>query len=138
MISAQLRKHRGVNIKDKRVAHQRLTARLSPTSISEQGKDINMATHQIWQQGDKVSYVGEKFKGALHTKEGYVVARVEGEANGYVVEFPEMKSGESDYILPGHVLGTYRASKNEVRQEKHDVKVEQRRAKTKRNSEEQE
>lgn len=99
-----------------------------------------MATHQIWQQGDKVSYVGEKFKGPLHSKEGYVVARVEGEDNGYVVEFPEMKSGETDYILSGDSLGTYRPSKNEARQDKHDVKVEQRRQKnTKRtNSEEQE
>lgn len=82
----------------------------------------------VHQQGDQVGYYGTKFKGALGGKEGFIVAKVEGEPNGYVVTFPELKQGDQDYILPVHALGPYRPSKNEPKRDnKHDVKVEQRR-----------
>jgi hypothetical protein len=89
----------------------------------------------IWQQGDRFGYHGTKFKGALGGKEGFIIAKVEGEDNVYSCHFPEMKSGDQDYILPAHVLGEYRPSKNEPkRDDKHEVKVEQRRPKGKRNA----
>jgi hypothetical protein len=83
----------------------------------------------VYQQGDQVGYHGAKFKGALGGKEGFIVSKIEGEPNGYVVTFPEMKQGDQDYIMPVNVLGVYRPSKNEP---KHDhnkpaIKVEQRR-----------
>lgn len=86
--------------------------------------------YRSFQQEDKVSYVGEKFKNALNGKEGYVVCRVQGEDNAYVVHFPEMKAEDQDYVLHAASLVNYRPSKVDNRQEKqHDVKVEQRRPK---------
>ena len=82
----------------------------------------------VYQQGDQVGYHGTKFKGALGGKEGFIVSKIEGEPNGYVVTFPEMKNGDQDYILPVNALGVYRPSKNEPRHDhKPAVKVEQRR-----------
>ena len=83
--------------------------------------------NKLFQQGDRVGYYGVKFKGTLQGKEGFIHARVEGEADVWCVEFPEMKQNDRDYVLPGAVLGEYRPSKNEVRHEKNEAKVEQRR-----------
>lgn len=90
-------------------------------------------SNRVFQQNDRVGYHGEKFKGTLNGKEGFIVARIEGERDGYVVKFHELKPDDQDYVLPASVLGDYRPSKNAPVQEKNEVKVEQRR-KPKRNA----
>lgn len=74
----------------------------------------------IFQPGDPVMYTGKKFRQELYTKEGkplkgWIHARVRGNPDAFVVEFPEAK--ESDYIMPRKVLGEWRQPKAT---EKHD------------------
>jgi hypothetical protein len=44
--------------------------------------------------GDLVKYVGGTFSKDLHSKTGIVVAHIEGEPNGIIVEF-----GDNTYVL---------------------------------------
>lgn len=70
----------------------------------------------IFQPGDPVMYTGTRFRQDLYTKEGkplkgWIHARVRGNPNAFVVEFPEAK--DSDYVMPVSKLAPWRQPKAE-------------------------
>lgn len=59
----------------------------------------------MFQQGDLVNYVGEKFASEIRSKLGEVVARVKNEPGAYVVDF-----GDDAYIVGERSLTRFKAS----------------------------
>lgn len=57
---------------------------------------------------DRVVYVGSKFAKELGGKIGEVVAKIDGEKDGFVVEF-----GGDAYVMPGKSLSKYKATSKE-------------------------
>lgn len=89
----------------------------------------------IYMEGDKVFYVGSKFKMDLTSKEGkpyvgLIHARVENEPGVFVVEFPDTKEGDS-YVMSERVLSKYKPA----RVERHDGPEVQTRARRKKEAE---
>ena len=59
-------------------------------------------------QDDRVVYVGSKYASELRGKIGYIIAAIEKEKNGWVVEF-----GGETYVMPSSKLEKYKPSGKE-------------------------
>lgn len=84
-----------------------------------------ITTSLLFLPGDKVFYVGEKFKGRLDGKTGWIHAAVVGNPNAFVVEFPDTKDGKDqkdsdDYVMPARVLTRARPVVEKEKEKKHD------------------
>lgn len=84
----------------------------------------------LYQQGDKVSYTGEKFKKELGGKLGFVTAGIENQPGVYSVDFPEMKTEDRFYVLAERFLSRFRPSKKEDHDRERQVEIQRRRRRT--------
>jgi hypothetical protein len=82
-----------------------------------------------YQLDDKVVYTGEKLRGDLGGKMGVILAPIEGNEDGFVVDF-----GSDVYVMSSKVLATFQGhirSPEDKRQpekkERKDLQVEKRR-----------
>ena len=85
---------------------------------------------QNFQQGDKVSYAGSKFRSALGGKLGFITAGVTNQPGTYSVDFPEMKTDDRFYVMSERYLQPFRASKKEEHERVSTVEVQHRRKRT--------
>jgi hypothetical protein len=86
----------------------------------------------IYMMGDSVSYTGEKFKGRLNGKKGWIHAPVNGSPGMWVVEFPDTRdpkdrSDSDDYIMGEKVLAKWKTSPAEKKQEGPEIAPRRRR-----------
>lgn len=85
---------------------------------------------RTFQQGDKVSYSGSKFRKDLSGKLGFITAAVLNQGGVYSVDFPEMKTDDRFYVLSERFLQPFRASKKEDHERVSSVEVQHRRKRT--------
>lgn len=81
----------------------------------------------LFQQGDKVSYNGQKHKGALGGKLGFIHAAVLNQEGVFSVDFPELKTDDRYYVLSERHLMPFRPSKKEDHERVQTVEVQRRR-----------
>ena len=80
-----------------------------------------------FQQGDKVSYTGQKFSKELKGALGFITAGVQNQPGVYSVDFPEMKTEDRFYVLSERFLSNFRPSKKEDHDRVQQVEVQRRR-----------
>jgi hypothetical protein len=80
-------------------------------------------SNELFMIGDKVSYVGQKFRDRLHGKAGWIHAKVENQDGHFVVEFPdtanrkENPNDTDDYVMSVKVLARFRVSPAEAKKQ---------------------
>lgn len=78
--------------------------------------------NDIFMIGDPISYIGEKFKGRLSGKKGWIHAPVANSTGMWVTEFPDTRdpkdrSDSDDYIMGERVLSKWKTSPAELKKQ---------------------
>jgi len=76
----------------------------------------------MYQQGDKVIYVGSRFVGDINVKVGEVCARVQNAPEEFVVDF-----GGDAYVLRADHLQRWRPSAKDLKEGRHEPEISRKR-----------